>query len=177
MTSRFAEYRKTLSCIPTGVAIVTAAASDGQYAGVTANSFCSVSLDPPLILWTTSIWEDSYRVFRAAPRFAVNILSVEQRELSGRFSASEVGPFSGLPFDLGIDGVPLLATCAATLECIKHDAHRVAEHAIIVGQVQRFFRDVGRTPLVSYREAYGCQQPGPPMPASVRPELAASVST
>lgn len=176
MTSYFTDYCQALARLPTGVAIVTAAA-DGQYAGVTANSFCSVSLDPPLILWTTSIWEDSYRVFRAASRFAVNVLSVEQQELSRRFSASEVGLFQGLTFDLGLGGVPLLRACAATLECIKHDAHRVAEHAIIVGQVQNFSHDVGRTPLVSCRAAHGRQQSAPLTPASAHPEFAASLPT
>jgi flavin reductase (DIM6/NTAB) family NADH-FMN oxidoreductase RutF len=155
MTDHFSDYRQTMSCFATGVAVVTVAGMNGQPAGVTVNSFCPISTDPPLIMWSIDIWNGCYPAFRAAGYFAVNILSAEQQPLSQRFADPSAEGFSGLRLTPGLGGAPLLEACVATLECAKQDTHLVGEQAMIVGHVRRFSRGSNREPLIFCRGAYG----------------------
>src|SRR6201984_244199 len=111
------DLRRVLGTCGTGVTVVTTTDDEGGFHGVTANSFSSVSLDPPLILWSQAAKTHSHPVFFKAERFAVNILADDQIELSKRFAKSSKDKFSGVDVDIGSAGVPLLCDCSARLQC------------------------------------------------------------
>jgi len=144
------EYRRALGCFATGVAVVTTLDKSGDKAGITVNSFNSVSLDPPLVLW--SIGEDSlcYDIFVAAEHFAVNVLATHQLEICRRFAASGTDKFSDLQCNEGIGGVPLLPESSAAFECRTEHRYEGGDHKIIVGCVLRF-EDRKTDPLIFYR--------------------------
>jgi flavin reductase (DIM6/NTAB) family NADH-FMN oxidoreductase RutF len=102
---------------------------------VTANSVSSVSLDPPLVLWSQAVKTQSHPVFFKAERFAVNILAEDQIELSNRFAKSSQEKFAGLDVDIGSDGVPLLRGCSARLQCRVVSRVPGGDHTIYVGEV------------------------------------------
>ena len=103
------ELRRTLGTFVTGVTVVTTIDEEGKFHGVTANSFSSVSLDPPLVLWSQAVKAQSHPVFFKTERFAVNILAEDQIDLSNRFAKSSPEKFAGLKVDIGLGGVPLLS--------------------------------------------------------------------
>ena len=144
------EYRRALGCFATGVAVVTTLDKSGDKAGITVNSFNSVSLDPPLVLW--SIGEDSlcYDIFVAAEHFAVNVLATHQLEICRRFAASGTDKFSDLQCNEGMGGVPLLPESSAASECRTEHRYEGGDHKIIVGRVLRF-EDRKTDPLIFYR--------------------------
>jgi flavin reductase (DIM6/NTAB) family NADH-FMN oxidoreductase RutF len=130
------ELRRTLGAFVTGVTVVTAIDEEGRFHGVTANSFSSVSLDPPLVLWSQAIAAQSHPVFFKAERFAVNILAEDQVDLSNRFAKSSREKFSGLEVDTGLGGVPLLRGCSAWLQCRVFSRLPGGDHTIYLGEVQ-----------------------------------------
>lgn len=142
-----AALRRTLGCFPTGVAIVTTTAQGGTPIGVTISSFNSVSMDPPLILWSLARSAHSLSEFRAAGGFAVNILSAEQAELAKLFAGSERDRFAGLGWTAGTLGHPVLDDVAAVLECRTYAVHEGGDHEIFLGEVMSH-RNTDRTPLV-----------------------------
>jgi 3-hydroxy-9,10-secoandrosta-1,3,5(10)-triene-9,17-dione monooxygenase reductase component len=146
-------YRRALSCFATGVAVVTALDADGANAGITVNSFASVSLDPPLILWSVAEDSTSYDVFTAAGYFAVHVLTRQQQELSSRFAQRAGDKFAGLDCREGIRGVPILADYAALFECSTEHVYPGGDHKIIVGRVHRF-EDREADPLVLHRSRF-----------------------
>ena len=111
--------RDVLGAFVTGVTVITALDEAGTPYGLTANSFSSVSLDPPLVLWSQALTAPSHPVFRAADRFAINILACDQVEISNRFARAADRKFEGVPVRVGLGGLPLLEGCAAYLECRK----------------------------------------------------------
>ena len=113
-------FRRALGNFATGVTVVTAAAPGGRTVGVTANSFNSVSLEPPLILWSLDKRSSSLAVFEAASHFAVNILAADQIELSNNFAKPREDRFAGIEHRAGEGGAPLLADCAACFQCERH---------------------------------------------------------
>ncbi|WP_282047554.1 flavin reductase family protein [Roseibium album] len=127
--------RQTLSCFPTGVAIATTLSRTGDPVGVTISSFNSVSMDPPLVLWSLARKAGSLPEYRAHPGFAINILSAEQTELCKLFASAERDRFSGLDWTAGTHGVPCIAGCAASLECETHAVHEGGDHEIFIGRV------------------------------------------
>ena len=129
------EFRKALSTFTTGVTIITAVAPDGTPVGVTANSFNSVSLDPPLVLWSLAKSSRSLSAFDASPWWAVHILSADQDALSNRFAKSGEHKFVDLPVETGAGGIPLLAGCAARLQCKTSFKYEGGDHIIFVGEV------------------------------------------
>ncbi|WP_115666299.1 flavin reductase family protein [Cupriavidus taiwanensis] len=139
--------RKALGAFPTGVAVLTTLDATGRACGLTVNSFSSVSLNPPLILWSQSLSSRSHPVFRDAERFAVNILSEHQIQISRQFSTAGDDKFRNLAFRSGMGGVPIISACAANLECIKVSAHPEGDHVIYIGRVVRLERSEQR-PLV-----------------------------
>ena len=147
-------FRRALGTFPTGVAVVTARAPSGAFIGLTINSFSSLSLDPPLVLWSLNLASPSLGTFDRAPRFAVNILAEDQVELSRRFASQVANRFADLEVHAGIEGVPLLAGCAARLECRAVARHNGGDHVLFIGQVERFARDPRRRPLVYYAGRY-----------------------
>lgn len=142
------QYRNALGAFPTGVAIVTTVASNGAFVGLTINSFASVSLVPPLVLWSLNAVSPSLPAFDRAPYFAVNILAEDQVELSRRFASSRLHKFADLEVHAGLGEVPLLAGCAARLECRTYARHGGGDHVLFLGHVERFAYDAGKRPLV-----------------------------
>jgi flavin reductase (DIM6/NTAB) family NADH-FMN oxidoreductase RutF len=140
-------YRKVMGCYPTGVAVMTALAPDGQRAGVTASSFNTVSLDPPLILWSLALKAPSLDIFRRTDFFAVNVLSAEQDQLAVQFARGADDKFAGVPLFDGHTGVPLLAQALAHVECRVAARYFGGDHEIMLGEVVALGRDEGE-PLV-----------------------------
>lgn len=131
------ELRQVLGAFATGVTVITALDAHGKAHGLTVNSFSSVSLDPPLILWSQSVTAPSHPVFRDARRFAVNILSEDQIEVSRRFSTPGQDKFAGLTVIEGLGGVPLIPGCAAYLECTQETRFPGGDHTVFIGRVER----------------------------------------
>ena len=129
--------RKVLGSFVTGVTVITTIDKNGKAYGLTANSFSSVSLDPPLILWSQSLTAPSYPVFRDALRFAVNILADDQIDISRRFAGSSDDKFTGVAMRAGIGGLPLIEGCAAYLECTSEDRFPGGDHAVFLGRVEK----------------------------------------
>ncbi len=141
------EFRATLGTFTTGVTIITARGADGLPVGVTANSFNSVSLDPPMVLWSLAKSSRSLQAFQQAGHFAVHILSAGQEELSNRFARSGADKFSGVDLGEAAGGAPLLPDCSARLQCLTSFVYEGGDHLIFVGEVVAFNRS-GLPPLV-----------------------------
>ena len=110
------ELRQVLGAFPTGVTVVTTRDAGGRAFGVTANSFSSVSLDPPLILWSQSNTSSSHPAFRESDHFVVNVMAQDQVDVANRFAKSGIDKFQGVPVRPGIGGTPVIEGAAATLE-------------------------------------------------------------
>ena len=130
-------FRRALGHFPTGVAIVTTVAGD-RPVGMTINSFASVSLDPPLVLWSVDLAAGFADAFTAADRFALSVLAGDQMALARRFAADLDDRFDGVATWAGAGGLPLIAGALATFECRREAVHPGGDHAIIVGRVDRF---------------------------------------
>jgi flavin reductase (DIM6/NTAB) family NADH-FMN oxidoreductase RutF len=134
------DLRRTLGCFPTGVAVVTAMSREGAPIGVTISSFNSVSMDPPLILWSLALKAASLADFRAAGAFAVNVLSEAQADLPRIFSSPVDERFDGLTWTKGFGAAPVLAGSAAVFECSTHTRYDGGDHEIFIGRVERHGR-------------------------------------
>jgi 4-hydroxyphenylacetate 3-hydroxylase, reductase component len=145
--------RRALGNFATGVTVITAQNTLGEKVGLTANSFNSVSLDPPLILWSLDKNARSMGVFDAASHFAVNILSAEQINLSNHFSRQQEDKFAGVDWREGEGGCPLLSGCAGSFQCEAHSKIDAGDHYIYLGKVLAF-DDPGRPPLFYHRGSY-----------------------
>lgn len=147
-------YRKALGCFATGVAVVTTISPTGQPVGLTVNSFSSVSLDPPLVLWSLRAQSGACEIFRQAKHFAVNVLASDQQDLSRRFATREGDKFERLAVSQGLGGAPLLPNCLATFECSTANAHIEGDHVLFIGRVERFGHAAQAEPLIYCRGAY-----------------------
>lgn len=147
------DLRRALSCFATGVAVATAVDTNGAPAGITISSFNSVSLDPPLVLWSIGRDSYSYDAFINAEHFAVNVLTKQQQELSDRFAQRSDNKFDGVQTVEGLHGVPLLADCAACFQCRTEHVYEGGDHKIIVGRVLRI-EEREADPLIFYRGSY-----------------------
>lgn len=145
--ARAKELRRALGAFATGVTVVTTLGPDGKRYGLTANSFSSVSLDPPMVLWSQSVQSPSHAIFSDSTHFAVNVLAEDQVELSMRFARWGEDKFAGLEIRGGAGGAPVLASCAATFECSTVARHPGGDHVIFVGKVESFARTAKR-PLI-----------------------------
>lgn len=134
-------FRTALGAFPTGVTIITARGADGTPVGLTANSFNSVSLDPPLVLWSLSKKSSSRPVFEATEDWAVHILAADQQALSLRFAKSGEDKFAGVATETGVIKAPLLPGCASRLQCRTAFRHDAGDHIIFVGEVVAFDRN------------------------------------
>jgi 3-hydroxy-9,10-secoandrosta-1,3,5(10)-triene-9,17-dione monooxygenase reductase component len=147
------EFRHALGTFTTGVTIITTRTSDGTPVGITANSFNSVSMDPPMVLWSLARTARSLEAFDQAENWAVHILSAEQEPLSNRFARSGEDKFAGLDVEQGIGATPLLQGCASRLQCRTSFKYDGGDHLIFVGEVLDFERsDVA--PLVFHGGKY-----------------------
>ena len=127
--------RNALGRFTTGVTIIACTDERGAFVGLTANSFNSLSLDPPLVLWSLREPSPSLEAFLTAPRFAVNVLAEAQVELSRRFASAAEGRFADGAWALGEHGAPVLAGCAAVFECETVSQQVAGDHRLFIGRV------------------------------------------
>lgn len=155
---RSRDLRSTLGSFATGVTVVTALAADGEPIGMTISSFNSVSLEPPLILWSLATSSPNLAAFRDASHYAVNVLAVDQQSLSDRFAARDQDRFAELQRRPGLGGAPLLDGCCAWFECANETQYPGGDHVIFVGRVERFALGDAQAPLIfhggRYRELF-----------------------
>ena len=148
------EFRASLGMFATGVTIVTARTAAGELVGLTANSFNSVSLDPPLVLWSIDRRGSFYDAFLACDRFAVNVLGAGQRDLSRKFAGIPDERFDDVNIEPGQGGLPLLKGCIAWFECRTRHRYDGGDHLILVGEVDRFEHHPGQE-LLYFAGQYG----------------------
>jgi len=146
--------RDALGCFATGVTVVTCVDEAGGPVGLTANSFTSVSLDPPLLLVCIARAAGSAVPLTAAPNFAVNVLSTLQQPDSITFSTRVEDRFNRTRWALGEHGVPLLEGSLSVFECARHAVHEGGDHLILVGEVRRATFDPALDPLLYFRGSY-----------------------
>jgi len=146
-------FKAALGRWTTGVTVITTRAADGTPAGFTANSFTSLSLNPPLVLFCLGKESSSQVAFLSAPGFAVHILADDQRTLAGRFAQPGGDKFAGLELSEGMRGVPLLPGGLACLECRTVQIHPGGDHHVVVGEVEAVRLGDGR-PLIYHRGEY-----------------------
>lgn len=147
--------RDALGCFATGVTIITCCAADGHPVGLTANSFTSVSLDPPLLLACIDNRAQSLEALRHASHFAVNVLHIGQQPTSDRFAARTVADrFSTIGWHAGEYGSPLISGSLAAFECRRHALHAGGDHQILVGEVVKATFEPRRDPLLFFRGRY-----------------------
>jgi len=151
-------FRRALGNFATGVTVVTAADASGRKVGVTANSFNSVSLDPPLVLWSIDKRSSSHGVFEEASHFAVNVLAADQIDLSNNFARPKDDRFAEIAYAPGEGGAPVFADCAARFHCEKYQQVDGGDHWIMIGKVVAF-DDFGRSPLLYHQGAYSMVLP------------------
>src|SRR5690625_2558786 len=147
------QLRDLFGTVLTGVTVVTAYEPDGTPRGFTANSFTSVSLDPPLILICVGNNLRSRSILESARRFGVNILRDEQQHLSARFASRTENKFAGITLPTETDGPPLLSGSLSVLDCERVSITPAGDHVIVIGRVLRFGTGSG-TPLGFYRGTY-----------------------
>ena len=153
------EFRSALGMFATGVTIVTARTSGGDLLGLTANSFNSVSLTPPLVLWSLSKSAASMDAFRTGSHYGISILSAEQQALAIQFATQGVDRFKGVGFDLGASGAPLLHGAVATFECFNRSRYEEGDHVIFVGEVERCHYEPGASPLLFHGGKFYAEHP------------------
>jgi flavin reductase (DIM6/NTAB) family NADH-FMN oxidoreductase RutF len=153
------EFRAALGMFATGVTIVTARSADGRVIGLTANSFNSVSLSPPLVLWSLSRAAASMAVFSAGSHYAINVLAADQKALAERFAVKGADRFNGVTFDTGAGGAPLLHGAAATFECFNRSRYEEGDHVIFIGEVERCTHREGALPLLFHGGRYYTELP------------------
>jgi flavin reductase (DIM6/NTAB) family NADH-FMN oxidoreductase RutF len=130
-------FRAALSQFATGVTIITTRDQDGSFFGLTASSFNSVSLTPPLVLWSLGQKSRSMPLFAENSHYVINVLAADQAELAERFASRLDDRFSGVDFSLSQNGLPILGGVSAWFECHNRSRHPEGDHVIFVGEVER----------------------------------------
>ena len=143
----------------TGVTIVTARTPAGVLVGLTANSFNSVSLNPPLVLWSLSQSATSMTALSTGSHYAINILSADQKELAERFASRREDRWLDVAFTEGASGAPLLDGAAATFECFNRSRYEEGDHVIFVGEVERCSHQAGAAPLLFHGGRFYTEHP------------------
>jgi len=152
------EFRDSLAQFATGVAVICAPGPDDRFVGFTANSFNSVSLDPPLIVWSLNRRGTNLAAFEHAEHYAINVLAQDQVDLARRFSRPHADRFAGVEYRLGAAGAPLIGGCVAWFECRHHARHRAGDHVLFIGEVLTCARRKG-SGLVFHHGRYGTTHP------------------
>ncbi len=146
-------YRRALAQFATGIAVVTTRAADDAPVGITINSFSSVSLEPPLVLWSVAQRASAFATFSTAERFMINVLAADQLEIAKRFATSGIDRFGPTPWTATTHGLPRLTGCIAWFECKLRAAHPEGDHVILVGGVESFDMTAG-LPLIFHAGRY-----------------------
>ena len=153
------EFRLCLGMFATGVTIVTARTPAGELVGLTANSFNSVSLNPPLVLWSLSRAASAMSTLSASTHYAINILAADQKELAIRFAGKREDRWTNVQFTQGASGAPLLSGATATFECFNRSRYEEGDHVIFVGEVERCSHQTGAAPLLFHGGRFYTEHP------------------
>ena len=151
--TRVRQFRSALGSFATGVTIVTTRTNSGVDVGLTANSFNSLSLDPPMVLWSLAKNAKSLPAFLESGYFAVHVLSSSQEELSHTFATRGADKFAGLRIERGRGGIPLLEGCSARFQCRTAVKYEGGDHLVFIGEVEAFDH-FDRPPLVFHGGRY-----------------------
>jgi flavin reductase (DIM6/NTAB) family NADH-FMN oxidoreductase RutF len=149
------KFRDAVGTFPTGVTVITTVNAEGKPKAMTANSFTSLSLDPPLILWNVGDHADGYDDFKNAKHFAVHILHAGQQDTSNHFAKKNDDKFAGLDWSEGVAGSPVLSDYHTCIQCTMEAVHPGGDHLIIVGRVVNMDnRSESSEPLLFYKGKY-----------------------
>jgi flavin reductase (DIM6/NTAB) family NADH-FMN oxidoreductase RutF len=148
------DFRSALGTYATGVTIITAAGPDGKPYGLTCNSFASVSLNPPLVLWSLVVYSSSLTVFQNASHFTVNVLGASQQALANKFAKSSDDKFTGVDWTPGLGNAPVLAKSVANFQCRSVNRYYGGDHVIFLGAVEAYTYNA-KEPLLFARGAFG----------------------
>ncbi|MFN2327955.1 MAG: flavin reductase family protein [Chromatocurvus sp.] len=154
MTINTRELRNTLGQFATGVCLVTINGTDGRALALTINSFASVSLDPPLVLWSLQRDADTYTQFVNASEYAISVLTSAQQNHSNRYAMKDGHELDASHYTLGDNGAPVITGALAGFECSLDAVHPGGDHVILVGRVTRFWRGAPGEPLVFFGGGY-----------------------
>jgi flavin reductase (DIM6/NTAB) family NADH-FMN oxidoreductase RutF len=154
------EFRTALGSFATGVTIVTASTA-GRTVGLTCNSFASVSLNPPLVLWSLGVNSTNMPAFQEATHFTVNVLAAGQADLAMKFARSGENKFAGVSWSPGLGGAPILAGCVSQFQCRTAERFGGGDHVIFLGAVEAFTQN-GGAPLLFSRGKFGTFTPDVP---------------
>jgi flavin reductase (DIM6/NTAB) family NADH-FMN oxidoreductase RutF len=158
-------FRRALSQFATGVTVITTRAGSGSppgapFVGITASSFNSVSLDPPLVLWSMATRANSLPMFRDGSHYIINVLSASQLDLCQRFATLKGDRFAGVDYRLSETGLPILANALAWFECHNRSRYDEGDHVIFVGEVERCgVHDNAGNPLVFHDGRFATTRP------------------
>jgi flavin reductase (DIM6/NTAB) family NADH-FMN oxidoreductase RutF len=148
------DFRNALGTYATGVTVITAADADGKPHGLTCNSFTSVSLNPPLVLWSLGIFSQNMSVFQNASHFAINVLGASQQALAAKFARSSEDKFAGVEWRPGLGKAPILAGSVADFQCRAANRYYGGDHVIFLGAVEAYSYN-REEPLLFGRGGYG----------------------
>jgi flavin reductase (DIM6/NTAB) family NADH-FMN oxidoreductase RutF len=148
------DFRNALGTYATGVTVITAAAPDGKPYGLTCNSFASVSLNPPLVLWSLVVYSSSMAIFQNTSHFAVNVLGASQQALANKFARSSDDKFAGVDWTPGLGNAPLLAESVANFQCRAVNRYYGGDHVIFLGAVEAYSYNRNE-PLLFAHGGYG----------------------
>lgn len=143
----------------TGVTIVTARSAQGELVGLTASSFNSVSLAPPLVLWSLASKAASMAVLATGSHYAINVLGVQQKALAERFATRGIDRWIDVEHSAGMSGAPLLQGAIATFECFNRSRYEEGDHVIFVGEVERCTYHAGASPLLYHGGRFYTEHP------------------
>ena len=149
------ELRNALGQFATGVCVISTVNKDGQAVGMTANSFSSVSLDPPLVLWSLQNGSDIYDTFANPDSFSINVLALEQEDLSNLYARKGDHRMPEEHYALGRNGAPMLRDALVSFECDLHATHEGGDHLIIVGRILDVVSRPTGKPLLFHGGSYG----------------------
>jgi flavin reductase (DIM6/NTAB) family NADH-FMN oxidoreductase RutF len=147
------DLRRSLGRFATGVTVVTCCAADGRACGITANSFSSVSLDPPLVLWNIARVSNSLQAFLDAEYFAIHVLSAGQQPIAEHFARTDHTRYNGIEHSISERRVPILPDVLARFDCRTREIHEGGDHYIIVGEVEAHTATDG-APLLFFAGEY-----------------------
>jgi flavin reductase (DIM6/NTAB) family NADH-FMN oxidoreductase RutF len=150
-------FRQALGQFPTGVCVVTCLA-EGEQLGMTMSSFNSLSLDPPLVLFSIDRGSESLSLWRKAAAYAVNVLSENQKDISNRFAKPLSDKWEGVRFEQGCSGAPVLPGTAALFDCQPWAMHEAGDHVLFIAKVKYFRSFADRQPLVFGKGRYASMQ-------------------
>ncbi len=148
------EFRNALGRFATGVCVITTVSDSGEPLGLTANSFSSVSLDPPLVLWSLQNNSEVFDIYSRARHYVINVLEHSQVELSGRYARKGDHRLAAEHFSKGVNGAPVVDGALVSFECELHTVYEGGDHLIILGRVGHVHTREGGEPLLFYTGAY-----------------------